>query len=634
MKKIDRNTTNIIRILNDELKSYKKKNTNNILKNHQFIIKEFYKNIEFNDTKGLLLYHKMGTGKTILSISIALDFNNDVIVFINSSLINNFINDIKKYLKLIDFKEDFDGFIKKKFTFISLNAYNLMSNIPSNLKNKLIIIDEAHHLFSGVINASKNFLELYYSIRNEIDLKLLLLTGTPINNDPYELMICMNLLSKITVFPESYQDFNSYFKEIKEANPSLYQIRLNKLQNRLIGLISFYEQNINDDFPFDLGIEIIKCNMTKEQTNHYLKERNLEEEQVKKMLSFSNKKNINTSISKSSNFGSYRIKSRMLCNRYLGDNINDCFKFNSIYNNILSIDGCSLVYSQFINEYGLIGFSQFLLNKGYELFDFNDFNKNSSLSSNNNNLPIYNISDLHLDYLPSDLNFNNIISLKLKNKNDSISPCDNIIQLKKKYFSIIKGDISFEQRNLIQQIFNNSSNANGDIIHILLVSSTGAEGLDLKFIRSIHILEPYWNFTRIEQIKARGIRFKSHDLLPKIKKNVQTYIYQSSLYSDELTSDEDIFLMSNNNKSFINDFLNLLKKVSIDCIFYNNDCSVCNAINKKLFTPDFNIDIYLSNPCFIIEDDEIDVTHVKNDIYYSKDTDTYYKLINGELIKI
>ena len=57
--------------------------------------------------------------------------------------------------------------------------------------------------------------------------------------------------------------------------------------------------------------------------------------------------------------------------------------------------------------------------------------------------------------------------------------------------SIIKGDISFESRNYIQHISNNPDNKYGDIIHMLLISSTGAEGLDLKCIRTVHIMEPY-----------------------------------------------------------------------------------------------------------------------------------------------
>ena len=32
-----------------------------------------------------------------------------------------------------------------------------------------------------------------------------------------------------------------------------------------------------------------------------------------------------------------------------------------------------------------------------------------------------------------------------------------------------------------------------------MISSAGTEGLDLKNIRQIHIMEPYWNEIRIKQ---------------------------------------------------------------------------------------------------------------------------------------
>jgi len=59
----------------------------------------------------------------------------------------------------------------------------------------------------------------------------------------------------------------------------------------------------------------------------------------------------------------------------------------------------------------------------------------------------------------------------------------------------------------------------GKVKH-LLVSSAGSEGLDLKGTRLIQILEPHWNLAKIHQVRARGIRYKSHDHLPEEERNV------------------------------------------------------------------------------------------------------------------
>ena len=606
MNKLDRNNTNIIKILNEELKKKNYNNTSKILKDHQYIIKEYIKNIDLNDTKGIILVHGMGSGKTILSISIALESDNDVIIFINASLISNYINDIIKYLKLIKYKKNINEYIKKKFIFITLNAFNLHKNIPL-LKNKLIIIDESHNLVTGILNGGKNYLELYKSIRNENDVKVILMSGTPIQSDPYELMINMNLLCKNLIFPENYNDFIEYYRDAKENNKELYNYRLTKLENRIIGMISYYENVNYNEFPADLGIKIIKCKMTKSQTNNYITERNIENEQIK-TFKLKSKLNTNVTISKPQQVGSYKVKSRLLCNRFIEEDVLLCEKFNKIYENILLINGIALVYSQFINNYGLNGFSDYLLKKNYELYNINKIHT-------------YNISKL--------INNNNMG----KSNNTPPAKLDDIT-LKKK-FAIIKGDISFEDRNKIQTIFNSPENINGNLINILLISSSGAEGLDLKYIRSIHILESYWNYSRILQIKGRGIRYKSHELLPEAHRNVQTFVYLSTLNSTESTSDEEIYNKSIDKIDFINDFINIIKRVSVDCMIYSPDnCITCDVLDKKLFSLDFNIDINLNNPCNNDNDTEIEVTHVKNDIYYDKKNNVYYKLINNQYIKI
>jgi len=55
---------------------------------------------------------------------------------------------------------------------------------------------------------------------------------------------------------------------------------------------------------------------------------------------------------------------------------------------------------------------------------------------------------------------------------------------------------------------------------VLLLSSAGGEGLDLKGTRLIQILEPHWNAEKLKQVEGRGIRFGSHAHLPEEQRNV------------------------------------------------------------------------------------------------------------------
>ena len=64
-------------------------------------------------------------------------------------------------------------------------------------------------------------------------------------------------------------------------------------------------------------------------------------------------------------------------------------------------------------------------------------------------------------------------------------------------------------------------------IDVLLLSSSGGEGLDLKNTRQIHIMEPHWNIAKINQVIGRGIRYKSHESLPKSQRLVNVYYWIS-----------------------------------------------------------------------------------------------------------
>ena len=63
----------------------------------------------------------------------------------------------------------------------------------------------------------------------------------------------------------------------------------------------------------------------------------------------------------------------------------------------------------------------------------------------------------------------------------------------------------------------------------MIISSAGAEGISLTCVRQVHILEPFWNYVRIDQVLGRAIRMKSHLDLPKEDRNVEQYLYLSVL---------------------------------------------------------------------------------------------------------
>ncbi len=94
------------------------------------------------------------------------------------------------------------------------------------------------------------------------------------------------------------------------------------------------------------------------------------------------------------------------------------------------------------------------------------------------------------------------------------------------YYCILTGDGKLSPNNQIpiaEAV--TDENVNGARIKVIIGSPVASEGVDFKFIREIHILEPWYHLNRIEQIIGRGIRTGSHCLLPPEKRNCTVYMY-------------------------------------------------------------------------------------------------------------
>jgi SNF2 family DNA or RNA helicase len=68
-------------------------------------------------------------------------------------------------------------------------------------------------------------------------------------------------------------------------------------------------------------------------------------------------------------------------------------------------------------------------------------------------------------------------------------------------------------------------NYNSGKVPVLLISSSGAEGLDLKGTRLTQVLDPHFNPSKGKQIKGRGARYKSHEHLPEEDRNMEIENY-------------------------------------------------------------------------------------------------------------
>jgi hypothetical protein len=133
-------------------------------------------------------------------------------------------------------------------------------------------------------------------------------------------------------------------------------------------------------------------------------------------------------------------------------------------------------------------------------------------------------------------------------------------------YAMITGD-TLNSKEIVNKL-TDIENKDGRQLKVILISKTGSEGIDLKYIRQIHIMEPWFNMSRIEQIIGRGVRNGSHQSLPFEQRNVEIYMH-STIITDtpELElADEYLYRHAEVNAKRIGVISKLMKENAVDCI--------------------------------------------------------------------
>ena len=154
--------------------------------------------------------------------------------------------------------------------------------------------------------------------------------------------------------------------------------------------------------------------------------------------------------------------------------------------------------------------------------------------------------------------------------------------------NIYNGQWDYIPNNIATQLRARSSNNNlGEIIKVLMITSAGSEGINLRNTRYVHIMEPYWHPVRVEQVIGRARRICSHQSLPKELQTVEVFMYIMTFTEQQLdsdfaielklkdvskrppylpqTSDQKLFEISTIKEQLTSQLLKAVKEASIDC---------------------------------------------------------------------
>jgi hypothetical protein len=231
------------------------------------------------------------------------------------------------------------------------------------------------------------------------------------------------------------------------------------------------------------------------------------------------------------------------------------FKIKALIDSLMGSQGPVIIYSQFIDS-GLIPIALALEAKG-----FTRYGNNKSLFANP----------------PSEeLDVNTY-----KKKSE-------MLQLGQRFrgakYVIISGNSNISP-DIVSDLkaCTDSNNIDGENVKVILLSAAGSEGLDFKYIRQIHVLEPWYNINRVEQIIGRAIRTCSHKDMPLNKRNVQIFMHGTLLSNANESVDLLIYRKAEEKAKIIGNITRVLKEHSIDChLNYEQKKFDEINLNKKL----------------------------------------------------
>jgi superfamily II DNA or RNA helicase len=133
-------------------------------------------------------------------------------------------------------------------------------------------------------------------------------------------------------------------------------------------------------------------------------------------------------------------------------------------------------------------------------------------------------------------------------------------------YGIFRANKPVENDKLLA-LYNSPQNRDGSIVKVIIGSPTMKEGVTLLRTRQIHLLDPYWNRSRTEQVMGRGVRFCSHADLPASDRHVDVYHYYAvpSPTALDVSVDLRILQLSNAKIRKINVIETILKETAVDC---------------------------------------------------------------------
>lgn len=509
--------------------------------------------------KGMLLYHKLGSGKTCTSLMISdamleKKLVDHVYILSPGSLRSGWISEY------CDVCGEDKKKLEKNYTFITYN-YMVGNHLP-DFDKSLVIIDEVHNLINGAKNISIHPTAIYNTLMKS-NCRILALSGTPVYNYVFEFSLLGNLLKPGGFFPEIRQgktiisqEFMKFF--IEDEDGSLKPNNETSMFNKLNGIISYFPGAGKEFVPQVIEEPILKVQMSLDQEMHYWARAMVEDMCSKPpspSLLRSNPKRYKE-LQKLYIMAKKHVITRSASNFYYPEDIED-------EKDLLKTQGGWIDKEKFING---------KLFKTYSM-------KITALITN---IVMHNKQK-------------HVLFTFFKEK-AGVYLLNNMLKLCNIKSEIFSGDLDDKQRAKLLKDFNSDKNKYGNKIRLLLVTEAGAEGISVLNARHMHILESSPRMSKTIQAIGRVARFRSHIMLPVEERNIKVWRYWSVATPEPITitvkvPDTEGVGEENKDKTFT-----IINKKTIDEILYEKGLKTIKEIKsfqdilKNASVTDFNED--------------------------------------------
>lgn len=154
----------------------------------------------------------------------------------------------------------------------------------------------------------------------------------------------------------------------------------------------------------------------------------------------------------------------------------------------------------------------------------------------------------------------------------NILPSKYIKKNNGKKYLLITGD---SNEDFIKYKKEEHHNKDGNLLKVILGTKAAGEGLNISYVREVHILEPWYHLNRLEQVIGRGIRNCSHKDLDVKERNVTVFLYcvkepKMKNEKERETLDMKLYRVAEEKIEKIGKVMSVLKNYSIDCLLNKN----------------------------------------------------------------